>query len=262
MARYRNSYRDELETPEEEVENEIEQLPEPTNVEEETFKKRYSDLRRYQQQKEAELQRQLEEKERQIAELSKQNFKLPKTEEEVEAWVEKYPDVAAIVRTLAIKEAQNIQGGVEERLKKVDEMERQLKMQRALAQIIEVHPDFYELRQSKEFHDWASTAPKWVRDALYENEEDAQIVIDAVELYKMKHSIGKKESTPKEFDRQGAATTVKTSNATPKAGADEPKWSDSKVAKLTDREYEKYEDEIMEAIRTGKYVYDLSGGAR
>jgi hypothetical protein len=31
---------------------------------------------------------------------------------------------------------------------------------------------------------------------------------------------------------------------------------------MSTREYEKNQDKIMEAIRTGKFVYDISGGAR
>lgn len=263
--RYRNAYRDELDNDEDEIEQELETLPEPETPEEKTFKQRYSDLRRYQQQKEAELQKKLDEKERQIAELSKQNFKLPKSEEEVKEWAEKYPDVAAIIRTLAIKEAQNIQSGLEDRLKKVDELERHNKMQAALNKIIQVHPDFYDLRNDQSFHDWAQapSTPKWVKEALYENDEDAQVVIDAVDLYKMKKQINTKESAPKEFDRKGAATAVKTNSPAPKTAADDDAvWSESKVEKLSDREFEKHEEEIMEAMRTGKFVYDISGGAR
>ena len=31
---------------------------------------------------------------------------------------------------------------------------------------------------------------------------------------------------------------------------------------MNDRDYEKYEKEIMEAMRTGNFKYDLSGAAR
>ncbi len=261
--RYRNAYRDELEN--EDIEDVIkEELKQPAaDAEDETFKKRYADLRRYAQQKETDLQKKLEEKERQIAELSKQNFKLPKTEEEVAEWVGKYPDVAAIIQTMAIKEAQNISAGLEDRLKKVDELERQNKMQIAFNKIIQVHPDFFEIRDDEAFKHWATKeAPKWVYAGLYENEDDAQVVIDAVDLYKMKKQINTNKSAPDEFDRKGAAASVKTSSPTPKASADEPKWSESKVSKLSDRDFEKFEDEIMEAMRTGKFVYDISAGAR
>ena len=37
---------------------------------------------------------------------------------------------------------------------------------------------------------------------------------------------------------------------------------ESQVQKMSPQEYEKRSDEIMEAIRTGNFIYDLSGSAR
>ena len=37
---------------------------------------------------------------------------------------------------------------------------------------------------------------------------------------------------------------------------------ESQVQKMSSQEYEKRADEVMEAIRTGKFVYDVSGSAR
>jgi hypothetical protein len=37
---------------------------------------------------------------------------------------------------------------------------------------------------------------------------------------------------------------------------------ESEVQKMSPQEYEKRSDEIMEAIRSGNFIYDLSGSAR
>jgi hypothetical protein len=37
---------------------------------------------------------------------------------------------------------------------------------------------------------------------------------------------------------------------------------ESQVQKMSPQDYEKKSDEIMEAIRTGKFIYDVSGSAR
>ena len=34
-----------------------------------------------------------------------------------------------------------------------------------------LHPDFDEIRDGDEFHEWAEDQPKWVQDALYENDD-------------------------------------------------------------------------------------------
>jgi hypothetical protein len=37
---------------------------------------------------------------------------------------------------------------------------------------------------------------------------------------------------------------------------------ESEVQKMSPQEYETKSDEIMEAIRSGKFIYDISGSAR
>jgi len=51
---------------------------------------------------------------------------------------------------------------------------------------------------------------------------------------------------------------------TPAPQADETKsyLKESVVNKMSSQEYEKNVDNIMEAIRSGKFIYDISGSAR
>ena len=37
---------------------------------------------------------------------------------------------------------------------------------------MKLHPDFSQIREDDSFHDWAEAQPKWVQDALYDNETD------------------------------------------------------------------------------------------
>jgi len=89
---------DKVETEEDKLEKE-----EPKNAEEKTFKKRYGDLRRHVQQKEQEFQKQIDSLKIQLSESTKKNIKLPKSDEDIESWAKEYPDVAAIVETIATK---------------------------------------------------------------------------------------------------------------------------------------------------------------
>ena len=78
---------------------------EPTTAEEKTFKKRYSDLRRHQQKQAEEFKTELAELKRQLSDATKKEMKLPKSDEDIEQWAADYPDVAAIVETIAMKKA-------------------------------------------------------------------------------------------------------------------------------------------------------------
>ena len=50
-------------------------------------------------------------------------MKLPKSDEDIEKWAEEYPDVAAIVETIAMKKAREQSTALEERMKAIDELQ-------------------------------------------------------------------------------------------------------------------------------------------
>ena len=233
---------------------------EPTNAEEKTFKKRYGDLRRHMQEKEQEFQTQIDELKKQLDSASRKEMKLPKSDEDLDAWAKNYPDVAAIVETIAIKKAKEQSSALEERMKVIDDMQSSAKKEKAEAELMRLHPDFGEIRDSDEFHEWAEEQPKWVQDALYDNDNDAKSAARAIDLYKADKGISAKKAS----NGKDAAKSVETRNTRSKPQEDEASTylRESQVQKMSPQEYEKRSDEIMEAIRTGKFIYDMSGSAR
>ena len=223
--------------------------------EEKTYKKRYDDLRRHQNK----LVEQVKTLEAQVSDPS--SFAAPTTEAELEAWKEKYPDVANIVSTLAKKEAQAMYNAADERLSRLDEIAEQAGRAKAEAEIRAIHSDFDELKESDAFHDWVDVQPKWVKDALYVNSDDPASVARVIDLYKADNNIvnkGKKASAKK------AAAAIVTKKGRTAVDADESngRITESDVNKMSAAEYEKRSDEIMEAIRGGRFVYDMTGAAR
>ena len=236
-----------------------EQEPEPTSAEEKTFKKRYGDLRRHAQQKEADLQSQIDQLRTQLDESTKKQIKLPKSDEDIEAWAKEYPDVAGIVETIAIKKSREESKALEDKLKQIDEMQVSATKERAEVELLKLHPDFVDIREDDDFHNWAEEQPKWVQQALYENDNDAKSAARAIDLYKSDRNIGKKKSTSKDA---AFATNTKSSRTKPQTNDESSYLKESQVQKMSSQEYEKRADEVMEAIRTGKFVYDVSGSAR
>ena len=53
--------------------------------------------------KEKEYEERIKKLEQQLVESTKSEIKLPKSDEDIEAWAKQYPDVAGIVETIAIK---------------------------------------------------------------------------------------------------------------------------------------------------------------
>ena len=248
------------ETEETVTEEKTEDEEEPKNAEEKTFKKRYGDLRRHSQEKEKQFQKQLDDLKSQLEKATKQEIKLPKSEEELETWAKDYPDVAQIIETIAIKKAKEQSSALEERIKKIDEMSAEAQKDEAEVELMRLHPDFADIRDSDDFHDWAEEQPKWVQDALYDNDNDARSAARAIDLYKVDRGISKKSKSKSD---KGAAEAVAPKNKRSKPQSDETSTylKESQVQKMTPQEYEKHADDIMDAIRSGKFIYDISGSA-
>ena len=229
------------------------------SAEEKTFKKRYGDLRRHLQTKEKEFGDQLSEIKKQLDEATRKEIRLPKSDEDIEKWAKEYPDVAAIVETIAIKKAKEQSDHLDARVKELTEMQTNVSREKAEAQLLTMHPDFNEIKEQDEFHTWAEEQPKWIQDALYENETDARSAARAIDLYKADMGIGtKKKNTSKD-----AAKTVTTRSTKGQPDTDATGMiKESDVNKMSAQEYEKNADTIMEAIRRGKFINDLSGNAR
>jgi len=227
------------------------------SAEEKNFKKRYGDLRRHQQDKEKEFNAKIEALESQLSKAANKQLVLPKTDEELEAWTKEYPDVASIIETIADKKSKSAAKDIEDRMVELEEMRQNAHRDKAEAELVKMHPDFIEIRQDDTFHNWAKEQPKWVQDALYENVDDAKSVARVIDLYKIDKGItNKKKAKP---DEKAAASSVKTKSA----AAPEPDESakmirESEVANMSIKEYEKRAEEIMDAQRSGNFIYDMS----
>jgi hypothetical protein len=245
--------------PEQQQEEDAEEAPK--SAEEKTFKKRYGDLRRHTQKQTDELQIKIRKLESQLDTVTKEQIKLPKSEQEIEEWAREYPDVAGIIETIATKKAQEQAHGLEERLREIDEMQEGAVRDKAEAQLMQTHPDFDSIRSDDEFHEWAEEQPKWIQDALYENDSDALAASRAIDLYKADKGI-KKTTKKKNKDDAAFAVTEKSERNRLQSDETADYLKESQVQSMSTDDYETHKDDIMEAIRANKFIYDVSGSAR
>ena len=265
-----NSNQDKIEREEEELKellaeqdtsNEQEKVEEvPKSAEEKTFKKRYGDLRRHTQKQTDDLQVKIKQLENQLDTATKKSIKLPKSEQEIKAWANQYPDVAGIIETIAIRKAQEQSQGLKDRIQEIDEMQEDAERNKAEAQLMQMHPDFDTIRSDDAFHEWAEEQPKWIQDALYENDIDALAASRAIDLYKVDKGI--KVSRKKNNKDAAFAVAERSERNRPQSDETVDYLRESSVQEMSSDEYEKHQDDIMEAIRTDKFIYDISGSAR
>ncbi len=239
----------------EETDTEVEEAT--LSAEERSFKKRYGDLRRHMQEKEKEWNDKFETFEKR---MKKESIVPPKSDEDIEQWAKEYPDVAGIVETIAAKKAQEMFSKADVRLQELDKAQSEAQRMKAENAIRKSHEDFDDLRSSDEFHNWADEQPKWVQDALYENSDDPASVVRIIDLYKSDKGLTK---TAKKARAKDAASTVtrRTKTSVDVEDANDS-IRESDVARMSDKEFEANADNINKAIRSGKFVYDVSGKAR
>ena len=227
--------------------------------EEKTFKKRYGDFRRHSQEKEKTYQDEIFKLKEQLAQTAKKEINLPKSDEEIDKWSQEYPDVAKIVETIATKKAKELDTTLEDRMKVLADREAEASRARAEAELMRIHPDFDDIRNDQEFHDWVETQPRWVQQALYENETDSKSAARAIDLYKV--DMGITATAKKKTDNKEAAKAVTkgtTSSPANSKSTQSNQIRESDVAKMRPHEFEKNEEMIKEAIQSGNFIYDMT----
>ena len=237
-----------------EVDSEEEEDDSELSREEKSFKKRYGDLRRHMQAKEKEWKEALESN-------NNSSLRPPSSDEDIEAWAKEHPEIAAIVETIADKKASAKFAQAEDRFKELDDAKNEATRTKAETAIRKAHSDFDELREADEFHDWVEEQPKWVRDALYENSDDAQSVVRVLDLYKVDKGL---TPSAKKAKAKDAAKTVTKRKSRTQVDSDSlnSQIRESDVQKMSDSEFEDRYEEIQGAMASGKFIYDISGKAR
>ena len=215
------------------------------------YKKRYDDLKKHYDSKLNEFKS----REQELIEEATKNrtdYKAPKTAEELEDFKNQYPDVYEVVETVAHMQSETKAKVLEERLSKLQERENQLIRQDAEKRLMERHPDFEDIRNSDDFHGWAKEQPKSIQDWIYSNADDADLASRALDLFKKDFGIdlpkAKSSSKP---TRKSAADMVST-KTTSIEPTQQKVWSEKEIAAMSVAEFDKYEEEISNAMQEGR----------
>ena len=224
----------------------------PENAEDRVFKKRYDDLKKHYDStlfKHKDEVRTL----RTQLETSTKEFVPPKSKDELEAWRQEYPDVYDMVETIAMTKADTRAKEIEEKYQNLQAQQEQVSKEKAEVELLKMHPDFSEIRQKDEFHQWASKQDPVIQSWLYENTSNAQLAGRAIDLYKMDNGtskLNKKQETS--IKKEAAKAVTKTTKATESDIPTKKIWSNSEISKMDRRTFEKFEAEIDDASREGR----------
>ena len=136
----------------------------------------------------------------------------------------------------------------------IEEREAAIQRKEAESSIKSRHPDFEDIRGDDKFHSWAGDQPEAIQDWIYNNPNNVNLAIKAIDLYKMENGIqtGTKQKTRKSQTPKSSAADM-VSTRTTEINAKEPKiWSQREIAKLSMAQFDKYENEIDQAVMEGR----------
>ena len=224
----------------------------PAKAEDRVFKKRYDDLKKHY---DSTLNKHKEEVRtlRSQLESSTKQFVPPKSKEELEAWRKEYPDVYDMVETIAMNKATTQTADLEDKYKNLQLQQEQIAKEKAEVELLKLHPDFNEIRQKDEFHNWAANQDPTIQGWLYENTSNAKLATRAIDLYKMdsgQSKLTKKEE--KDIKKEAAKAISKTRKSTESDIPKKKVWTTSEISKLKPHEFEKHEKDIDLARLEGR----------
>ncbi len=158
--------------------------PEP-QTENDVYKDRWIQLKTHYDTQVSDLRKQLDAKDRVIAEATTPKVVLPKTKEEMEAYRKQYPEAIDIFTTIALETVGTESKKLQEQLAEVKRFEAELKEKEAFKRLLEIHPDALEIRSSPKFKEWYDLQPTAVQNILA-NSTDLKAVSEMLDLYKFK----------------------------------------------------------------------------
>jgi uncharacterized protein YutD len=218
------------------------------------YKKRYDDLKRYYDRKLGEWNSKEDELKTQLRENAPK-YTPPKSAEELEAFKTDYPDIYGVVETVSHLQSSNQIKTMQEELEDLKKTNKALQQKEAELELSKYHPDFENIKESDDFHQWADAQPMEIKKWIYENNSDGKLAARAIDLYKKDRGLGlDKKPAKKQPKNEGADLLVKTNEQVQVPQSKENFFKRSDIAKMSDAEFMQYEKEIVKAQREGRII--------
>jgi len=266
---YKNKYREEVDK--EDEDDEVEAKTEEVGTSEEAtqqqesfvetkqeenpehdYKKRYDDLKKHYDNKLQEWKSEKAALETTAEQMDLDPaIKLPKSPDELEEFKSKYPDVYAVVQTVAAMQAQEQSQSLKKELETIKGREKEMEVQSAYKVLLAAHPDFNDIRNNEKFLLWLDEQPESISEGITKNNTDSKWAIRVLDLYKadtgLKTKSNKSNASAAEAVRTPSSREVPTDK-----NANKKIWKMEDIAKLKSWEFEKLEKEIDLARAEGR----------
>ena len=218
------------------------------------YKKRYDDLKKHYDDKLAEF-KQREQELTAMAQSAQPAYAPPKSEEELESFKQEYPDLYNTVESVAHMQSQRQVADLEAQLQSMRQRESEVLRREAESTLKQRHPDFEDLRGDEQFHEWAKEQPEQIQDWIYNNPDNVTLASKAIDLYKLETGMSQTQQPRQQQPQQRGSAADMVSTKTTSIDAKQPKvWTEREIAAMSLDQFDKFEDEIKQAMMEGRVV--------
>lgn len=216
------------------------------------YKKRYDDLKKHYDTKLNEFRTREQELANKVQQVQPV-YEAPKSVEELEQFKNEYPDVYEVVESVAHLQSENQMKNLTDKVTMLEAREQDIMRREAEKDLMDKHPDYQDLRNNDNFHNWAEAQPEEIQDWIYNNPNNSSLASKAIDLYKMEAGSSTTAKQQKPSSRNQAQASELVSTKTTSVEAKEPKiWTQEEIAALPMDEFDRLEAEIDKALEEGR----------
>ena len=229
---------------------------EPQRKKRTNYKKRYDDLKKHYDDKVSQFKQREQELIAEKRSMQPQ-YEAPKSLEDLERFKNEYPDLYDTVESVAHMRSEQQVGELREQLSAIQLREAEILKREAETTLRQRHPDFEDIRGDEAFHQWAEDQPQQIQDWIYNNPDDVSLASKAIDLYKLE--TGQPATRTRRSPRKQSATRESAadivSTKTTQIDSAQPKiWTEREIAAMSIDQFDKFEDEINQAMSEGRVV--------
>ena len=229
---------------------------EPQRKKRTNYKKRYDDLKKHYDDKVSQFKQREQELIAEKRSMQPQ-YEAPKSLEDLERFKNEYPDLYDTVESVAHMRSEQQVGELREQLSAIQLREAEILKREAETTLRQRHPDFEDIRGDEAFHQWAEDQPQQIQDWIYNNPDDVSLASKAIDLYKLE--TGQPATRTRRSPRKQSATRESAadivSTKTTQIDSAQPKiWTEREIAAMSVDQFDKFEDEINQAMSEGRVV--------
>jgi len=214
------------------------------------WEKRYKDLQSYHS-------KEVNKYKNQLAEQSQQGVpevEVPKTQEELEVFKQKNPELFNVIDVLAQQRAEERMQQHDAVLAEVSGNLEQSRREKAEQRLRELHPDVEQIAGSQGFADWVERQSDEVKGWVH-SVDNADLVSRALALFKYESGVVSQQNNSQQASQGDVAVNVRKQTQTPE-GSDRNHpayiWKESEIHSMGMDDFSKWEEVIGLAQREGR----------